>query len=546
MPIQILSEDLVNKIAAGEVVERPASVVKELVENAIDAEATQIKIEIQQAGSKLIRVSDNGKGMTEEEIKLAVQRHATSKITSLDDLFNIQSLGFRGEALPSIASVSRFLLERNPSGKGVTATVKDLFHNTPARKKFMKSPGTEMGHLGDVISKYAMAYPAIAFELVSDGKPMLTSPGTGQLKDAVMAVYGLDLVKGLIEVDSDNVKGLVSLPTLSRIDRSYITFYVNGRYVKDFLLNRALQEAYRTLIPGNRFPVGIIFVSVNPKQVDVNVHPTKKEVKFVKTNEVMARVTEAVRNSLANVTDIRSVVNGVDVSAEVRGGTWGQEFSAPHQTSHFQTHILTPTPLHFPQDLEIQIDSVQPLFPIYQHKSTYIVATDGEDLVLIDQHAAQERIIYDRLSTKRTENCEQLLLTPETVELGPKEFAALKDQLGYLKEIGFDVEEFGGKSLLVRSLPAGVETSAKNLLTDLASDLQGAGKTIQLEVKQETIRKSIACKAAIKSGDKLSQQEMNELIKNLFATENPLTCPHGRPVMFRITEEEIKKRVARQ
>ncbi|MFH1347921.1 MAG: DNA mismatch repair endonuclease MutL, partial [Candidatus Margulisiibacteriota bacterium] len=222
--IQVLPEDLINKIAAGEVVERPASVVKELVENSIDAGATKITVEVQAAGRNLIRISDNGHGMTKDEVDLALERHSTSKISKLDDLFNIQTLGFRGEALPSIASVSKLTIEPNPSGHGITAKVKDLFYNTPARKKFMKSPATEMGHIGNIVSKYVMAYPKIAFELISDGKPLLSSPGSGELKDAVMAVYGVDLLKGLVACSSDGrikIHGLISRPTLSRVDKTY-------------------------------------------------------------------------------------------------------------------------------------------------------------------------------------------------------------------------------------------------------------------------------------------------------------------------------------
>ncbi len=300
--IQVLSNDLINKIAAGEVVERPASVVKELVENSIDAKSSKITVEVQAAGKKLIRVSDNGAGMTKEEIKLALQRHSTSKITNLDDLFNIQTLGFRGEALPSIASVSKMTLEPNPSGSGVTAKIKELFYNTPARKKFMKSPVTEMGHIGNIVAKYALANPQIAFELISDGKPLLHTAGTVNLRDAIISVYGLDLFKeltwGEAEFSFGKISGFISKPTLSRVDKTYEVFFVNNRYIRNFLLNRALEEAYRTLIPNNRYPVAILFIEINPKKIDVNVHPAKREVKFQKTNEVMEAIRQFVAKTL--------------------------------------------------------------------------------------------------------------------------------------------------------------------------------------------------------------------------------------------------------
>ncbi|HVN66726.1 MAG TPA: DNA mismatch repair endonuclease MutL, partial [Candidatus Sulfotelmatobacter sp.] len=375
MTIKILSEDLVNKIAAGEVVERPASVVKELVENSIDAGASRIIVEVQEAGKKLVRVADNGSGMTEEEIKTALERHSTSKISSLSDLFNITTLGFRGEALPSIASVSKMKIEPNPAGAGLTAEVKELFYNTPARKKFLKSNATEVGHIGEVIAKYALAYPETAFRLVSDGKPLIDSPGTGKLGDAVLAIYGAELARELIEVDwpfaAGKVYGLVSRPTLSRIDKNYETFFVNRRYIRNFLLNRALEEAFRTLIPGNRYPVGIIFVEIDPRRVDVNVHPTKREVKFVNNQEVMDAVREGVAKALAGFKgDQDNSRTGSEYQDNRISGTteWKGEMFEPFFSMASQELPGTV------QGAELEITAVQPLIPLYQFKLTYIVA----------------------------------------------------------------------------------------------------------------------------------------------------------------------------
>lgn len=571
--IKILPEDLINKIAAGEVVERPASVVKELIENSIDAGATKITVEIQNAGRKLIRVSDNGCGMTKEELSLAIQRHSTAKISKLDDLFNIQTLGFRGEALPSIASVSNLEVRSRVMGEeagmeagmeagsqlkieggkeiktedigcppGTTITIKDLFFNTPARKKFLKSPATEMGHIGNIVSKYTMAFPQIAFELISDGKPLLSSPGSGNLKDAVMAVYGVDLLKQLTETEFNfnhgKVYGLISRPTLSRIDKTYENFYVNGRYVRNFLLNRALEEAYRTLIPNNRYPVAVLFIEIDRKQVDVNVHPTKREVKFVKTQEVMDAVRSAVSKTLQNVQGPTSNVAGArdfGLDKEWKPGMADVLFDVQGPMSNVAI-----------EEVSFEVSAVQPLIPIYQYKDTYIICTDGEDLVLIDQHAAHERILYDQLSHELQVAGHQSLLIPETIELTTKEMVVLQDNIGYLKSLGFDLEEFGNNSFILRSVPA-IATKAppKQLLTDIISEIQNLGKSAQMDIKQENIRKLIACHSAIKAGDKLTAQEMNQLIKDLYTTENPLTCPHGRPTMFRITEEELKKRFGR-
>ena len=537
--IKILPEDLINKIAAGEVVERPASIVKELVENSIDAKATKISVEIQGAGRRLIRVSDNGCGMSEEEFGLAVRRHATSKISHLDDLFNIRSLGFRGEALPSIASVSNFTLEQNPSGQGITAKVQDLFYNTPARKKFLKSPATEMGHIGDIVSKYTLAYPQIAFELISEGKPMIQSSGSGSLRDAAMSVYGLDIARDLIEVRGDKVSGLVSRPTRTRIDRYYETFFVNGRYVRSFLLNRALEDAYRTLIPGNRYPIAILFINIDPKKIDVNVHPAKREVKFVRTQEVMDWVRVAVRQALENVLGNQIISASEQDDQGIRGAVYqGEEqilFSGGEQS------------LESFSGANLEVSLGQPLAPLYQYKDTYIVATDGEKLAIIDQHAAHERVIYDQLSSAVVSSIgSQPLLSPENIELDHKAVLALKDNLDYLKSLGFDLEEFGAKSYLLRAVPAVVvKTGTKQLLFDIIAELQELGSSAQLETKQENIRKTIACKAAVKAHDKLSAQEMNQLIKDLYATKNPLTCPHGRPTIIQIAEEDLIKQFGR-
>ncbi|MFA6549131.1 MAG: DNA mismatch repair endonuclease MutL [Candidatus Margulisiibacteriota bacterium] len=542
--IHILPEDLINKIAAGEVIERPASVVKELVENAIDAGSPQITIEVQGAGQKSIRVSDKGRGMTQEECQLALQRHATSKISQLDDLFNIQTLGFRGEALPSIASVSHLKLEPNPSGQGITVVVKDLFYNTPARKKFMKSPTTELGHISDIVAKYALANPQIAFEYISDGKPMLVTAGSGRLKDTVAAVYGADLAKNLIAVEKTfgfgKINGLVSHPTLTRIDKGYEVFFVNHRYIKNFLLNRALEDAYRTLIPSARYPVCILFVEIDPKQIDVNVHPSKREVKFAKTNEVMEAVRETVRTGLSHLLEGSQ-------GTEQTTNSWTP--SPPHDQlsmSGSQDSFLPQNSAPDFQAVEFTVTAIQPFMPLYALKNTYIVATDGEELVLIDQHAAHERIIYDELGKQGTEHRMQTLLMPETIEMGPKESLVLQENLACLRSLSFELEEFGNKSFLLRSIPAAAtKTSAKQLLLDIVAELGELGKSAQLEVRQENIRKTIACKAAVKAGDKLNQTEMNQLIKDLFSTENPSTCPHGRPTIIRVTEEELKKRFGR-
>jgi DNA mismatch repair protein MutL len=546
MTIKILPEELINKIAAGEVIERPASVVKELVENSLDAGASQISVEIQDAGKRSITVADNGSGMTPDEIELSLQRHSTSKIATADDLFAINTLGFRGEALPSIAGVSQLTMEPNQSGSGLTVAVKTLFYNTPARKKFLKSPATELGHIGDIIAKYALARPAVAFRLNADGKTLLNSPGTGKLLDAVLAVYGPELARELVEVDhpfaGGRVNGLISRPTISRLDKNYETFFVNGRYIKNFLLNRALEEAYRTLIPSNRYPVAILFVEIDPRQVDVNVHPTKREVKFADNSLVMQAVRDAVRGAL----EVSNIGKGEEAREEIRGEMVEMGRADQLPISNISSGFLALQPNTGIDQAEITITDTQPLTPIYQLMPTYIVATDGKELVLIDQHAAHERILYDQLSGKKGPGSSQLLLVPETIELSVGETMALLSNLDNLKGIGFEIAEFGGNSFIVRAVPAvSAKVPVKQLLLDIVTELLEAGSSSQLEVKKENIRKLVACHSAIKAGDKLAAQEMAQLIRDLYATENPQTCPHGRPTLIRFTLEELSKRFGR-
>lgn len=536
MPIQILPEDLVNKIAAGEVVERPASVVKELVENSIDAKASHITIEIEDAGKKLIRVIDDGVGMGEEECRLALKRHSTSKIESIEDLFNIRTLGFRGEALPSIASVSELKISPNPSGKGISVEVKDLFKNVPARLKFLKSKNTENAHISNLISKFILSSPDIAFKLIQDKKEALSSPGSGDLKDALASVYGVDLAKNLLEVKGGRIFGFISRPDISRISRDHESFFVNGRYVRNILLSKTVENACRTLIPSNRYPLAALFLSIDPKEVDVNVHPTKREVKFLRTNEVLSEVTKAVSSALSDVQGYQ--------------GTGYRDIGIPGTSDkNWRPEMLD---MSFPKEaleslqagrIEIEVSEVQPLIPVHQHKGTYIVATDGEDLVLIDQHAAHERILYDRLSSHNSEALKmQSLLIPENLEFTHSEAQALQDKFEYLKGLGFELEDFGKDSFLLRSVPSILTGCApKEVLLGLLPELSAS-----LEQREERVKKYMACRAAVKAGDKLSFEEMGRLIRDLYRTQNPLTCPHGRPTMIKFSANDIEKLFGRK
>ncbi|NQU18311.1 MAG: DNA mismatch repair endonuclease MutL [Candidatus Saganbacteria bacterium] len=550
MTIQVLSSDLINKIAAGEVIERPASVVKELVENAIDAKSSQISIEIQDAGKKLIRVSDDGVGMSKDEIKLAVERHSTSKITKLDDLFNINTLGFRGEALPSICSVAKVEIQSKAKGEigepchgmaiqieggktkkhedvgcpeGTSISIKDLFYNVPARKKFLKSNYVEMGHISSLIGKFILSNPQIKFKLISDGKPIYQSSGKGELLDSIASVYGAEIAKQLLKVDSPNVIGYVSKPNISRVDRTYESFFVNGRYIRNALVSSALESCYRTLIPIGRHPIAVLFIKINPAEVDVNVHPAKREVKFLKTREVLDSVSGAVKKTLSSI-EIKSENAGFSpFSSEAQ---WDPQMENLLFDGQQQLQNMT--------EVEIAVTEVQPLIPIYQYKNTYIVATDGDSLVLIDQHAAHERILFDRLETRtQTQETSQALLVPETLEFSHSEALILEENLEYIISLGFELEVFGKDSFILRAVPSILgKGSARALLEDLE-----LGK----EKAREKVWKLIACHGAIKAGDKLETEEINQLIRDLYKTANPLTCPHGRPTMIRFQEKDLEK-----
>ncbi|OGC06552.1 hypothetical protein A2526_02265 [candidate division WOR-1 bacterium RIFOXYD2_FULL_36_8] len=549
--IQILSSDLINKIAAGEVIERPSSVVKELIENSIDAGATKIEIEIQEFGKKLIRVTDNGAGMTEKEIELALQRHSTSKISSSDDLFNIKTLGFRGEALPSIDSVSHFAIEQNPNGKGLTAIVKDLFYNTPVRLKFLKSKYTEMNHIQTVVSNFILGNPSVSFKLISDGKELLSSIGNGKLLDAIYTVFGLSIAQELLAVylshaESFGVNGYVSKPTISRLDRNFEVFFVNGRIVKNFTISKALENAYSNLIPGNRYPIAVLFMTLPLNEVDVNVHPTKREVKFLKTKEVSDKVNLAVQKALScypvTTTDHRLQTTGYGLQATDYGLQTLQGDGWRPKIADMLFDVQSGNP-------EFVVSDIQMLIPLYQHLNTYLICTDGEELVILDQHAAHERILFDNLNKIHEGETvvSQDLLIPETYEFNALDASVFEENLGILKQLGFQIECFGKNTYIIRSIPAVLSNiNSKELFTDLISEFKTGEHKTQPEKQRDRLNKIMACRGAIKAGDKLNQEEINRLIKDLYKTENPLTCPHGRPTIVRITKDDLEKMFGRK
>jgi len=564
MPIHILPDDVAAKIAAGEVIERPASVVKELIENAIDAGATTIHVEIKQAGRRLIRVSDNGCGIPAGEVETAFARHATSKLQTVQDLECIRTLGFRGEALASIAAVSQVtmttctgdgqvgarlriegtrVVRREPRAhpRGSTIGVENLFYNVPARLKFLKTDVTERKHINTLIARYAMAYPHLQFSLENDDRLTFRSPGSGELLDVLIEVYGLDIAGAMLAVESGErgasqeerqmqVWGYVSPPDVHRGTREQITLFVNGRWVQDRGLTFAVEQAYHTLLPVGRHPLAVLQLSMPPQEVDVNVHPAKSEVHFQHRNAVFRAVQRAVRSVLLGQAPIPSVggatsgrgVAGaaatqaaMDLHAPAGGG------SALRWSGEFETGDVEPTKL-------------PPLRAIGQLGQIYIIAEGPEGMYLIDQHAAHERVMYEKLLAQHAASDIQVqtLLAPLPVELAPGQAAELGNWLEPLRALGFEVEPFGGSTVLVRAVPAVLSRiDVRQTLVDVLDELAVGDEPLADQVHRRIA--AAACKqGAVKAGQTLSMDEIKGLIAQLEQTTSPRTCPHGRPTMI--------------
>jgi DNA mismatch repair protein MutL len=687
-PIRALDEQLVNRIAAGEVVERPAAALKELIENALDAGAVRIEVEAAMGGRRLIRVRDDGIGMTREDALNALQRHATSKIASDADLNRIVTLGFRGEALPSIASVSRMEIltrafeedtgthivieggeiksvEEVGAPIGTTITVRDLFYNVPARLKFLKTVPTELGHIVETVTRYAFAYPDVSFRLVHERQELIFTPGNGDLLTAVAAIWGRETVQGMVEVDYERdgirVWGLIAPPHQTRPTRQHQYFYVNLRPVRNKTLTAALDEAYKSLTPEKRYPACVLMVGIDPRQVDVNVHPAKIEVRFAREQAVFEAMVNAIRAALlqhgmipsalpqgaprrtiitpspmpdtetihqillqragisgtdipvraeeefgataflpsgeTSAPSLRSV--GVPPTAEPAGamasppsegtgagtaplpcsvgvpptaepaGTTASPPSAeqgtpafapsgelgagtaplPHTTDDGRDAVipsllgaepLTTTHLPFAHLLEdLQI--------LGQVQNTYIVASTRQGLVLIDQHVAHERVLYEQLCRERgaLPIPKQHLLTPETLQLSRRDALLLQEKLPELQAIGFELEPFGQDAFLIRAVPAALKGDPVQTLRDIIDELVELSVSKRLPIAREQIWTTTSCKMAVKAGDPLSLPEMRKLIEDLARTENPYLCPHGRPITITLSWGDIEKRFKR-
>ena len=573
MPIKVLPPDLASKIAAGEVIERPASVVKELLENSLDAGASSITVEIKGGGSEEVRVIDDGAGIPSDEVHLAFLRHATSKLASPEDLEAVATLGFRGEALPSIAAVSHLsLTSRTPqsdagheiqikwgqlvrdgsrgSPPGTNIRVSGLFENLPARKKFLRTPGTESGRVQDLVTRYALAFPSVRFQLTSEGRRMLSTPGSGNPRETCLAVYGKEVAEAMLEIEGEDpesgyrVKGLISPPHIHRANRNYISLFVNQRWIQSRMLGFALEESYHGLLPVKRYPIGAINLSVPYGDVDVNSHPSKREVRFHHEGAVFRTLQRTVRGALVADSPVRSIQS--PSGAQTLQGPAGFESSSFFPRGAFggrQTALAGGPP-----DAAAPIQPAPALKVVGQVKATYIVAEGPDGMYLVDQHAAHERVLFDQITQITSDGLPsrpgELLLEPVTVELSAGQVEVLRENAEMLARYGFAVEPFGDNGYLVRAVP-GVMTPQ-----DPAQSLLGVLDMVALEglvrQQEDILAASIACHSAIRAGKSLTETEMRALLEQLEATANPHTCPHGRPTMLHFSESHMEQGFGRR
>jgi len=571
MPIKVLDPKTVSRIAAGEVVDRPASVVKELVENSLDAGATQISVEVS-GGVGLIRVVDNGVGIPPGEVELAFERYATSKLDGIDSLASIKSLGFRGEALPSIAAVAQVdvvtcaaghsggtklsledgvVSQRGSQSRsvGTTVTVRNLFRKLPARLKFLKSPATESSHIANVVSQYALAFPEVKFALFVDGRAALRTPGSGKLIDSVAQVYGLEIARNMLQIEgagwesrtavsSPQVTGVVASPAVSRSNRSYLSFFVNRRWIASRSLAWAVEEAYHRLLMEGKHPVAVINISLPPDTLDVNIHPTKTEVKFQNERAVFVAVQKAVRQTLVELTPVPRIE---EVATAYRSPSTTRPVSGTPVRSDSLFGLFPSPPLPPPTP----VVSLPVLRVLGQILSSYVVAEGPDGLYLIDQHAAHERILWERINAQRRQHEIEVqgLLEPVTVEVSPRQDEVLRSHYEDLAEFGFSIEPFGNRTYLVRAVPILLHNKDwVGMLRELLDSPSGGDKGDWAE----RITVSIACHSAVRAGQTLTDDEMRELVRELEQTTVPHTCPHGRPTMIHLSSGRLGKEFGRE
>ncbi|SDL97491.1 DNA mismatch repair endonuclease MutL [Bacillus sp. OK048] len=614
-----LDDALSNKIAAGEVVERPASVVKELVENAIDAGSTVIEIEVEEAGLAKIRITDNGNGIEEEDVLLAFQRHATSKIKNENDLFRIRTLGFRGEALPSVASVSRLemktstgegagnrvlieggkveVFEKASSRRGTDISITDLFYNTPARLKYMKTIHTELGNITDVVNRLALSHPEVAFRLIHNERKLLQTTGNGDVRQVLASIYGMAIAKQLVPITGNSldykISGYASMPEVTRASRNYISTMINGRFIKNYALAKAIQEGYHTLLPIGRFPIVLLNIEMDPLLVDVNVHPTKMEVRISKEAELNELVTEIIKNAFKSkilipsaytqekkeipkseqttllldertnqtlpmkkeflewerpmISDIvQETGKALEANVEPRTSALVEEETFTNNWEFIRPEVEmneTERETMIATEDDQKESRIPRLYPIGQMHGTYIFAQNENGLYIIDQHAAQERLKYEYFREKVGQVHAELqeLLVPITLDYSTDEYLKINENLLELEKVGVFLEEFGLNSYIVRShpqwFPKGEE---KQIIEEMIEQLLTM-KKVDIKKLREEAAIMMSCKASIKANRHLRNDEIQALLDDLRQASDPFTCPHGRPIIVHYSTYEMEK-----
>lgn len=607
--IVVLDEFTSNQIAAGEVVERPASVAKEMIENSMDAGATSITVEIENGGISFLRITDNGSGIEKDDMELAFERHATSKIRSADDLNTINSFGFRGEALASVASVAEVemvsrqdnqevgnklvirggnVIDKMEIGcnKGTIMTVRDLFYNTPVRYKFLKKDYTEAGYVEDVVGKLALIHSNISFKFVNSHKTIIQTSGDGNIVNCIYSIYGKEIARSVIPFDMEfeNVRiyGVAGTADTARANRTNQIFFVNGRYIKNKTMSSAVENAYQTIAPAGRFPFVVINIELSSELVDVNVHPTKTEVRFSDESLIYRATYNAIRST---VLDKDLVPEDEEVREEENKRDVSELFSSYKKVTSYDTRPTNlpykkPTvsyvpvnktfstvskPISFMETADIDRTPIkernESLFsnelvlstPVKNYKvigsvfSTYILIQQNDDFYIIDQHAAHERVMYEKLVKKvhNSEKTKQILMIPEVLEVKNNELQIVKDNMDLFDKVGFEVEEFGGNSIKISAVPSEITGIAiKELFYDLIDSLQKESGVKEND-KVEYFIFTMACKAAVKANMNLDYREIEALMDQMMKLENPFTCPHGRPTAIKMTKGELEKKFKR-
>jgi DNA mismatch repair protein MutL len=609
--INLLSQSTIDKIAAGEVVERPASVVKELLENAIDAGAGAVTVELKDGGISLIRVTDNGCGIEKNQVKKAFLRHATSKIKSIEDLDYVDSLGFRGEALSSIAAVAQVEVitktEKDLTGvryaiaggveedmeeigapTGTTFLVHNLFYNTPARRKFLKQPQTEGGYVSDLMEHIALSRPDISIKFVNGGQVRFHTSGNGDLKEVIYRIYGREMAKALVPFEAEGelctVRGYIGKPEINRANRNFETYFVNGRYVRDDMISKALEEGYRQYVMQHKFPFAVLHITMEPKELDVNVHPSKMQIRIHKGNELYDFLSEAIRKKLqetemipeALLTEekekkqeevktpepfeknriaclVKEEPPAYGVTSRILGSfpDDGQENRIRQSSSIIKAseHILVekPVQMNLFEEKILSVDAREEYEILGQIFDTYWLVAYRDRLLMIDQHAAHEKVKYERLvkELQEKEITSQLLNPPVVLNLTGKEEELLKEYLDYFAQLGFEIEEFGSQSYAVRSMPSDLYgCSEKELFLEILDELEDNPMKGTPDVILNKLA-SMACKSAVKGNSSMDRQEMEALIDELLTLDNPYHCPHGRPTMISMSKYEIEKKFKR-